>query len=140
MSFCFLQRCVCLRIGHILWSKIESVVENRRIVCFTRQQKYSLVCTGDFAPHIFANIESNFYYYLKSNFLPPKRPSNGQNHHQVVFTQHGTTPPRTKNPNRKAKTNKLKPYPFQKEEIFQRESKDGGASNGSSSSLSAAPP
>jgi hypothetical protein len=62
---------------------------------------------------IFANIERHFFLFEKNNemeFLPLKRPSNGQNQHQVVF--HGQ---RTKIPITRAKIeNKTTNFPKNK--------------------------
>jgi hypothetical protein len=60
---------------------------------------------------IFANIERYFFLFEKNNemeFLPLKRPSNGQNQHQVVF--HGQ---KNQNSNHaKGKTKKIKKIIF----------------------------
>jgi hypothetical protein len=72
--------CIC----HILGSEIEKCGGKPK-GCLLYSSAIKQPCLQTL---IFANIERHFFLFEKNNemeFLPLKRPSNGQNQHQVVF-------------------------------------------------------
>jgi hypothetical protein len=109
-------------ICHILWSEIEKCGGKQKNCLLYSSAKIQPCLHYGFCKPSYLLISKDTFSYLKKNnemeFLPLKRPSNGQNQHQVVF--HGQKNQNSNHAKGKTKKNKTNNFQNKKYLILQR--------------------